>query len=187
MFWRLPRWCSGKEPTCQCRRHRRPGFNPWVGKILRGRKWQPTPVFLPRKSHGQRSLAGYSPWGHRELDTTERTHTPLYFQEDFVISQFTNDPGSLILLQDELVMMLSETVMLLVEIKVVLGSTAWGHLGGHLGTPLVTSVWKWLCLWVVFGDLNFIRRWQLTSGLAGCKSIGSCYYYYSSLQPRIII
>ena len=35
------------------------------------RKWQPTPVFLPEKSHGQRSLVGYSPWGHKELDTTE--------------------------------------------------------------------------------------------------------------------
>ena len=41
-------------------------FSPWVG-----RKWQLTPVFLPRKSHGQRSLAGYSPWGHKESDTTE--------------------------------------------------------------------------------------------------------------------
>ena len=42
-----------------------------VGKILWRRKWQPTPVFLPRESHGQRSLAGYSPWGHKEPDTTE--------------------------------------------------------------------------------------------------------------------
>ena len=43
------------------RRHRRPRFNPWIGKIPRRRAWQPTPVFLPRESHGQRSLAGYSP------------------------------------------------------------------------------------------------------------------------------
>ena len=41
------------------------GFNPWVGKIPWRRKWQPTPVFLPGESHGQRSLAGYSPWGRR--------------------------------------------------------------------------------------------------------------------------
>ena len=42
------------------------------------RKWQPTAVLLPGESHGQRSLAGYSPWGHKESDTTERlTHTPL--------------------------------------------------------------------------------------------------------------
>ena len=47
-------------------------FNPGVGKIPWGRKWQPTPVSLPGKSHGQRSMAGYSPWGHKELDTTQR-------------------------------------------------------------------------------------------------------------------
>ena len=44
-------------------------FNPWVGKIPWRRKWQPTPVFLPGGSHGQRSLADYSPWGHKESDT----------------------------------------------------------------------------------------------------------------------
>ena len=43
----------------------RRGFNPWVRKIPWRRKWHPTPVFLPRKPHGQRSLAGYSSWGHR--------------------------------------------------------------------------------------------------------------------------
>ena len=45
-------------------------FNPWVGKVLWRRKWQPTPVFLPEKFHGQRNLVGYSPWGHKESDTT---------------------------------------------------------------------------------------------------------------------
>ena len=45
-----------------------------VGKIHWRRKWQPIPVFLPGKFHGQRSLAGYSPWGHRESDTPERLH-----------------------------------------------------------------------------------------------------------------
>ena len=49
-------------------------FDPWVGKIPWRRKWQPTPVFLPGKSHGWRSLVGYSPWGHKESDTTERLH-----------------------------------------------------------------------------------------------------------------
>ena len=63
-----------KEPTCQCRRCKRRGFNPWVGKILWRRKWQPTPVLLPGKSHGQRSLVGYSLWGREESDTTERLH-----------------------------------------------------------------------------------------------------------------
>ena len=47
------------------------GFDPWVRKIPWRRKWQPTPVFLPGKSHGQRSLVGYTLWGHKELDTTE--------------------------------------------------------------------------------------------------------------------
>ena len=60
----------------QCRRDKRCGFSPWVWKILWRRKWQPTPIFLPGNSQGQRSLASYSPWGHKELDTTERhTHT----------------------------------------------------------------------------------------------------------------
>ena len=53
----------------QCRR---PGFNPWVGKIPWRRKWQPTPVFLPGEFHGQRSLVGYSPWGHKESGMTEQ-------------------------------------------------------------------------------------------------------------------
>ena len=53
-------WClSGKESACQCRRWR---FNPWARKTPWRRKWQPTPVFLPEKSYGQRSLVGYSPW-----------------------------------------------------------------------------------------------------------------------------
>ena len=56
---------SGKEPACQCRRCKRHRFNPWVGKIPWRRVVQPTLVFLPGKSHGQRSLAGYSPWGCR--------------------------------------------------------------------------------------------------------------------------
>ena len=54
-----------KEPTCQCSRCKRRKFDPWVGKIPWRRAWQPTPVFLPGESHGQRSLAGYSPWDYR--------------------------------------------------------------------------------------------------------------------------
>ena len=63
---------SSKESACQCRRHRRRGFDPWVRKISQKRKWQLTPVFLPEESHGQRSLVGYSPWSQKESDTTER-------------------------------------------------------------------------------------------------------------------
>jgi len=58
----FPRWFSGKESACQCRRC---GFDPWVGKIPWRRKWQPTSAFLPGKSHGQRSLMGYSLWGRK--------------------------------------------------------------------------------------------------------------------------
>ena len=55
-----------------CLQCRRPGFDSWIEKIAWRRQWQPTPVLLPGKSHGQRSLVGYNPWGHRELDRTER-------------------------------------------------------------------------------------------------------------------
>ena len=67
----LPRWHSGKEPTCQGRRHKRPRFDPWVRKIPWSTKWQLTPVFLPGKFQRWRSLMGYSLWRHQELDTTE--------------------------------------------------------------------------------------------------------------------
>ena len=63
LIW-LPRWLSGKKPTCQCRRL---GFHPWVGKIPWRRKWQCTPVFLPGKSHGWRSLAGYGQWSCKRV------------------------------------------------------------------------------------------------------------------------
>ena len=60
----LLKWLSGKEFTCQCRTR---GFDSWVGKITRRRKWQPTPVFLPEKAHGQRSWAGSSPLGLKRI------------------------------------------------------------------------------------------------------------------------
>ena len=65
---------SDEESTCQCRRCRRHEFDPWVGKIPWRRAWRPTLVFLPGESHGQKSLTGYSSWGHKELDVTEHTH-----------------------------------------------------------------------------------------------------------------
>ena len=69
---------SGRESTCQCRRC---GFSPWVGKITWSRKRQPTPVFLPEKFHGQRSVVSYSLLGQKESDTTKRlnTHTHIFF------------------------------------------------------------------------------------------------------------
>ena len=69
------KWLSGKESTCQCRRCKRHRINPWVGNIPRRRKWQPTPAFLPENFHGQRSLAGYSPWSCKEWNMTKHTHT----------------------------------------------------------------------------------------------------------------
>ena len=63
----LPWWLNSKEPTCQYR-----GFNPCFGKISWRRKWLPTPVFLPEKSHGQRSLVGYNPWAG-----SQKSWTPL--------------------------------------------------------------------------------------------------------------
>ena len=67
----LPRWLGGKEPACQCRRHKRPGLDPWVGRSPGG--GHGNPLQYSCLGSGQRSLAGYSPWGHKELDTTEHT------------------------------------------------------------------------------------------------------------------
>ena len=80
-IFKLPMWRSGKASICQCRRRR---FNTRTGKIHWSMKWQPTPVFLPEKFHGQRSLVGYSPWGCKELDRTEWQSTQAHtiFQND---------------------------------------------------------------------------------------------------------
>ena len=72
IFLGFPGGTSGKELACQCRRQKRSRFYPWVGKMPWRRNWHPIPVFLPGKFHGQRSLVGYSPWGHKESDTTEQ-------------------------------------------------------------------------------------------------------------------
>ena len=83
----FPGDASGKEPACLCRRPKRHGFNPWVRKISQAlgppwrKAWQPTPAFLPGESHGQGSLAGYSPWdhrvGHNYSDLADRKSTRL--------------------------------------------------------------------------------------------------------------
>ena len=69
----LSQWLRGKRIHLQGKSHRRCGFNPWVRKIFWRRAWQPTPVFLPGESRGQKSLAGYSPQGRKVLDMTEAT------------------------------------------------------------------------------------------------------------------
>ena len=75
--FRASLWLRGKESTCQCRKCRRCGLDLWVRKIHWSRKWQPTPVFLHGKVQGQRSLAGYSPWGCKQSDTTEQLNDSL--------------------------------------------------------------------------------------------------------------
>ena len=70
----IPRWLTGKETTCQCRKHRRCVFSLWLGKIPWRRKWQSTPVSMPGESHGQRSLEGYGPQGLKEPDRAEHKH-----------------------------------------------------------------------------------------------------------------
>ena len=67
----FPGGSDGKSVCLQCGRS---GFDSWVGKIPWRRKWQSTPALSPGKSHGRRSLIGYSPWGRKELDMTERLH-----------------------------------------------------------------------------------------------------------------
>ena len=69
----LPWWLSGKESACNAGDLGNVGSIPRLGRSPGGGKWQPTQEFLPGESHGQRSLVGYSPWGHIELDTTEVT------------------------------------------------------------------------------------------------------------------
>ena len=80
----FPGGASDKESACQCRRHKRRGFAPSVGKIPWRRKWKPTLVPLPGKSHGWRSLVGYNPWGRKESDTAERLHIHFHPEPGFL-------------------------------------------------------------------------------------------------------
>ena len=72
------RWTWGGFPGSSVVKNlpaKQPEFDPWVGKILWRRKWLPAPIFLPGKSHGQRSLVSYSPWGCKELDTAQQLNS----------------------------------------------------------------------------------------------------------------
>ena len=71
----VPRGTGGKENPCQCRRLKRHRFDPWIRNIRWRRAWPPTPVSLPGEAHGQRSLVGYSPCGHKESDMSETLST----------------------------------------------------------------------------------------------------------------
>ena len=84
---RFPRRLHGKTPTCSARDA---GSIPGFGKISWRRKWHPTTVFFSEKSHGQRSLAGYRPWGHKQSDTTEWQHTHTF--HSFISTNVSEDP-----------------------------------------------------------------------------------------------
>ena len=83
----LPGGASHEEPACQCKRGK---FDPWVRKTPWKSAWQPILVFLPGKFHGQRSLKGYSPWGSKELDTTEATACKHVYKELCFLSRKKN-------------------------------------------------------------------------------------------------
>ena len=72
-FISIPGGTGDKEPICRCRRCKRCGFDPWVGRIPWRRAWQPTPIFLPGKSQSQGSLKGYGTKDCKEWYTTEAT------------------------------------------------------------------------------------------------------------------
>ena len=93
----FPWWLQWERIHLQ---YRRPGFDPWVGKISWRWARQPTLVFLPGESHGQRSLAGYSLWGHKELDTTEWLSTAHneYYPGNFHFSSWPPHEVSALLL-----------------------------------------------------------------------------------------
>ena len=83
---------SGKEPICQCRSHKRHEFSSWVGKILWRRKWKPTPVFLPGKSYGQKSLVDYIQSRGSQSQTRLRahSHTHTYAQRVCKVNLYRN-------------------------------------------------------------------------------------------------
>ena len=85
-----PRWCSGKESTCQCRRHKRHGLDPCVQKIPWSRKWQPTPVSLLGK-HAQRSQVGYSPWLQSQHDWASMC-SPCVFHVNSIVNPSNTFP-----------------------------------------------------------------------------------------------
>ena len=93
----LPGGTSGKESGCWSRRGKTCQFDPWIGKIPWRRALESIPVFLPGESHGKWSLAGYSPWGKKQLDMTEVTEHPSkiikIFHRQFLFCPWEHKPG----------------------------------------------------------------------------------------------
>ena len=85
LYYTLSPFPCSKEPACHCRRRKRCRFDPWVRKIPWRRAWQPTPVFLPGESHGQRSLVGYSLFCHKRgrHDFTAKQQHALGYEKDW--------------------------------------------------------------------------------------------------------
>ena len=89
VLWAFPNGSSHKGSVCNAGDV---DSIPRLGRFPWGRKWQPTLVFLPGASHGQRSWAGYSPWGHKESDMKEHVHTSLIRIEKCIPSSHAMDP-----------------------------------------------------------------------------------------------
>ena len=131
MVWGLPRWNSGKEFACQCKRRKRHSFNPWVRKIPWSRKWQPTPVFLPAEAHGQRSLVGHSPWGHK-------SQTWLNTQSDIILYLSLSHLGDWGLIPGD---QIENQVGSGPDTNLVLSQT-------QNKPPVLSTTWNVECLWV---------------------------------------
>ena len=100
-FWPqqgLPRSPGSKESICQCRRHRRLGFDPWVGRTPWHRKWQPSPTFLPGNPYGRRSLVSHSPGRGQKSDTAEQqhmcTHCCVWYMRQVLCTHFSRSSSS---------------------------------------------------------------------------------------------
>ena len=140
----FPRWHSGKESACQCKRH---GLNPSVGKIPWRRKWQPNPILLFGKSHGQRSLAGYSSWGHKQLDTTEQlsrhTHTHTHTHIPWKVPNTTGRFRSMSNCYNQETFMISKLLILRI----------WQQKNRHLHVWLADRNWIISREWTAMGGL----------------------------------
>ena len=100
----FPAGASGKELTCQCRRHKRCRFDPWARKIPWRRKWQPTPVFWPGESHGKRSLAGLQSTGSQRVRHDSDGHFHFHCRFPVVNPRFALLVcGSLSVLEEEFI------------------------------------------------------------------------------------
>ena len=178
----LPRWCSSKESTCQCRRYKRHGFDPWVGKIPQRRKRQSTPVFLPGKFHGQRSLASCSPWGHKELDMTEwlSTHTQIWRNMSFHVhgSQLTLDvPPPWVFATTH------QGTCPCGYPTPVLSAGPWSLRAHTLWWPVLTVNTFWTCLdnWYSIIYFHWATLWETSC----CHSLESCWPHTRSLYTEL--